>query len=312
MFNLALVILSIASSFVLIYLIAQDPDFLADSPLLDSSCRGAPSNALSEHACPTNESEAICSRRGTCQAGVCSCEEGWVGYDCSTPACPGSCNGHGSCYQGYCVCDNGWAGIDCSIDRLHVSASVMMDDVDFESFSKSSDCHFLARELFDKSEGGEAKFQYESAGSSQMETFRFPQDKLRALPQKCPDYSFKTCAFVGNSGTMKFSNYGSEIDGHDMVYRFNQAPTLGYEAQVGSETTFESLNAKHAHNLLRQDTKWNWRDPVPIYLLFEPLKLKETLIDVHAKFPQVQILVLSPAFFRKVSSSSQVQQHHFL
>lgn len=291
-FDTALVLLSIASSFVAVYLISQDPEFLN---LASLSCghhhhhhEDNDPKTTQTFECPTNSTDSVCSGRGSCQAELCTCEEGWVGEDCSQPWCPNDCGGRGTCYQGFCVCDNGWAGTGCGIDRLEVSAGSMLEGVDFDAFSDSSECHFLAKDLFDNvtSDGKFGKFEYTSEGSGgeeRRETYRFPLDKMGSLPDTCPDYRFKTCAFVGNSGTMTLSTFGKEIDAHDMVYRFNQAPTAGFEEQVGSETTFESLNAKHAHNLLRQTQAWNWRDPVPIYLLFEPLKLKETLTDVHDK-----------------------------
>ncbi|QDZ19090.1 sialyltransferase [Chloropicon primus] len=340
MFDTVLVVLSIASSFVAVYLISQDPEFLN----LSSRSSSSSSSSCGHHhyhldllfhhhdqkdveedldkvvapTCPSNSSQTVCSGRGSCQAEVCTCDEGWVGEDCSQPWCPLECNGRGKCYEGFCVCDNGWAGASCDIDRLQVTAGAMLDGVDFEAFSNSSECHFLARDLFvdNTTDGKFGKFEYFSVGSKRTEAYRFPLDKFGSMPKTCPDYKYRTCAFVGNSGTMKLSTHGSEIDGHDMVYRFNQAPTEGYEDHVGTRTTFESLNAKHAHNLLRLDTEWNWRDPVPIYLLFEPLKLKETLVDIHHKYPEVKMLVLSPAFFRKAHEiydklQSELERHEF-
>ncbi|CAI7884287.1 unnamed protein product, partial [Closterium sp. NIES-54] len=43
---------------------------------------------------------------------------------------------------------------------------------------------------------------------------------------------WKTCALVGNSGALLLREDGEEIDKHDMVLRFNTAPTKGYEKQV--------------------------------------------------------------------------------
>jgi hypothetical protein len=45
---------------------------------------------------------------------------------------------------------------------------------------------------------------------------------------------------------------GAEIDAHEMVYRFNQAPTAGFVARVGRRTDFESLNAHHAQVISRE------------------------------------------------------------
>lgn len=46
------------------------------------------------------------------------------------------------------------------------------------------------------------------------------------------------CAVVSNSGAMLEHAFGAEIDGHGVVFRFNDAPTAGFEKHVGSKTTF--------------------------------------------------------------------------
>ncbi|CEM13767.1 unnamed protein product [Vitrella brassicaformis CCMP3155] len=73
----------------------------------------------------------LCSNRGVCSMGVCLCDDGWHGADCSEPLCPGSkcyvmpfnqqavclfCNQRGQCVDGRCVCDpeTGFRGEDCS------------------------------------------------------------------------------------------------------------------------------------------------------------------------------------------------------
>ncbi|KFO30978.1 CMP-N-acetylneuraminate-beta-galactosamide-alpha-2, 3-sialyltransferase 1 [Fukomys damarensis] len=47
----------------------------------------------------------------------------------------------------------------------------------------------------------------------------------------------RRCAVVGNSGNLRESLYGADIDSHDFVLRMNKAPTAGFEADVGSKTT---------------------------------------------------------------------------
>lgn len=42
-----------------------------------------------------------------------------------------------------------------------------------------------------------------------------------------------SCALVSNSGALKKSGLGAEVDAHDVVFRFNNAPTKGHESDVG-------------------------------------------------------------------------------
>ena len=51
-----------------------------------------------------------------------------------------------------------------------------------------------------------------------------------------------SCAIVGNSGHLHFSEYMKSIDSHDTVIRVNQAPALRYWRRVGKKTTHRVLN----------------------------------------------------------------------
>ncbi|XP_033013202.1 CMP-N-acetylneuraminate-beta-galactosamide-alpha-2,3-sialyltransferase 2 [Lacerta agilis] len=59
----------------------------------------------------------------------------------------------------------------------------------------------------------------------------------------------RRCAVVGNSGNLQGSGYGREINGHDFIMRMNQAPTVGFEADVGSRTTHHFMYPESAKNL---------------------------------------------------------------
>ena len=53
--------------------------------------------------------------------------------------------------------------------------------------------------------------------------------------------SLSLCLSLSFSLSQLGKGLGCEIDGHDMVMRFNFAPTCGYEKDVGSRTTVRSV-----------------------------------------------------------------------
>ncbi|CAH1183746.1 unnamed protein product [Phaedon cochleariae] len=55
---------------------------------------------------------------------------------------------------------------------------------------------------------------------------------------------FNSCAIIASAGSLKNSNLGSFIDSHDLVMRFNNAPTKGFEVDVGRKTTIRLLNSQ--------------------------------------------------------------------
>jgi len=71
----------------------------------------------SKAECPSN-----CSNSGTCNPsnGVCSCNKGLGGADCSIKLnvnqCVHNCSNHGICDKGVCKCFKNWNGIDCSVE----------------------------------------------------------------------------------------------------------------------------------------------------------------------------------------------------
>ena len=63
------------------------------------------------------------------------------------------------------------------------------------------------------------------------------------------------CALVGNSGTLVTKEFGGDINAHDQIFRFNLAPTVGYEKHVGSRTTHELLNPENIRKIVAEPEK---------------------------------------------------------
>nr|CAD7458498.1 unnamed protein product [Timema tahoe] len=55
---------------------------------------------------------------------------------------------------------------------------------------------------------------------------------------------YNTCAIVSNAGSLYKSGLGAFIDSHELVVRFNHAPTEGYTSDVGSKTSLRILNSQ--------------------------------------------------------------------
>eukprot|EP00242_Pyramimonas_sp_CCMP2087_P002567 CAMPEP_0198233248 /NCGR_PEP_ID=MMETSP1445-20131203/116142_1 /TAXON_ID=36898 /ORGANISM="Pyramimonas sp., Strain CCMP2087" /LENGTH=398 /DNA_ID=CAMNT_0043913939 /DNA_START=254 /DNA_END=1451 /DNA_ORIENTATION=+ len=56
---------------------------------------------------------------------------------------------------------------------------------------------------------------------------------------------FRSCGVVGSSGRLLKNNLGPEIDNHTAVFRFNDAPTRGFEPYVGSKGTVRVQNIEY-------------------------------------------------------------------
>ncbi|KAB0406875.1 hypothetical protein E2I00_002004, partial [Balaenoptera physalus] len=61
----------------------------------------------------------------------------------------------------------------------------------------------------------------------------------------------RSCAVVSSSGQMLGSGLGAKIDGAECVLRMNQAPTVGFEADVGRRSTLRVISHTSVPLLLR-------------------------------------------------------------
>ena len=85
---------------------------------------------------------------------------------------------------------------------------------------------------------------------------------LQVLPKK--DFErkqHKTCAIVFNSRLLLEVEHGKSIDKCDAVFRYNNAPTRGFEKFVGEKTTYRFSQAEFLRSLLIRDPEIRRRVP---------------------------------------------------
>jgi len=77
---------------------------------------------------------------------------------------------------------------------------------------------------------------------------RITKDWLDSLPAKDDmrlQARWRTCAVVGNGGSLLMHTLGKRIDAADAVIRFNGGVTKGFEPHVGRRTTVRLANTQH-------------------------------------------------------------------
>eukprot|EP00747_Dinoflagellata_sp_TGD_P194072 gnl/TRDRNA2_/TRDRNA2_61063_c0_seq1.p1 gnl/TRDRNA2_/TRDRNA2_61063_c0~~gnl/TRDRNA2_/TRDRNA2_61063_c0_seq1.p1 ORF type:complete len:342 (+),score=53.08 gnl/TRDRNA2_/TRDRNA2_61063_c0_seq1:72-1097(+) len=75
---------------------------------------------------------------------------------------------------------------------------------------------------------------------------RIANGKYRWSPPAPPGAS---CAVVSSSGALKKTEHGPDIDNHDIIIRFNDAPTKGFEKYVGHSTGANgALSIRYGYN----------------------------------------------------------------
>ena len=70
-----------------------------------------------------------------------------------------------------------------------------------------------------------------------------------------PTKRYKTCAVIGSGGDLQGSDFGEEIDAHDMVMRMNNHITLGHEKDVGTKTTFHFWYPTSIINMMIEEAR---------------------------------------------------------
>ncbi|KAJ1133595.1 hypothetical protein NDU88_000077 [Pleurodeles waltl] len=100
---------------------------------------------------------------------------------------------------------------------------------------------------------------------------------------------------------------GQEIDSADCVLRMNQAPTRGFEEDVGSKSTVRVVSHTSVPILIRNATYFFQQAPDTLYVIWGPPKvlnhekgvIYRRLLKVQEMYPSTQVYTLTEAMMAR-------------
>ncbi|KAJ8286863.1 hypothetical protein GJAV_G00044210 [Gymnothorax javanicus] len=116
------------------------------------------------------------------------------------------------------------------------------------------------------------------------------------------DVRCKECAFVSSSGQMLKAGKGKEIDKLECVIRMNNAPTVGYEDDVGTKTSLRVVSFTSVPLILKNKTYYFEQSVGTVYVVWGPEKKMHqdgkgttfnALLDTAKKYPHAKIYMLT-------------------
>ncbi|MGH0155543.1 UNVERIFIED_CONTAM: hypothetical protein FKN15_029808 [Acipenser sinensis] len=121
---------------------------------------------------------------------------------------------------------------------------------------------------------------------------------------------------------------GKEIDQSDCVVRMNNAPTLGYEDDVGSKTSLRVISHTSVPLLLRNETRFFRQEADTVYVVWGPERnmrqdgkgrVYNALVKVTEKYPDAHIYMLTrekmlecDAIFQNETGKDRIKSGSFL
>ncbi|XP_063000577.1 alpha-N-acetyl-neuraminyl-2,3-beta-galactosyl-1,3-N-acetyl-galactosaminide alpha-2,6-sialyltransferase [Elgaria multicarinata webbii] len=135
------------------------------------------------------------------------------------------------------------------------------------------------------------------AGAAQFEGYISVPDGKPLAHAPC-----RQCAVVSSSGQMLGSRLGKEIDAKECVLRMNQAPTQGYEGDVGGRSTVRVVSHTSIPLLLRNQSYFFKQSRDTVYVIWGPTRLMNrekvglayrTLLKVKEMYPGLRLYTLT-------------------
>uniref|UniRef100_A0A8C4U1Z8 Alpha-N-acetylgalactosaminide alpha-2,6-sialyltransferase 6 n=1 Tax=Falco tinnunculus TaxID=100819 RepID=A0A8C4U1Z8_FALTI len=108
------------------------------------------------------------------------------------------------------------------------------------------------------------------------------------------------CVIVTSSSHLLGTRLGSAIDGAECTIRMNDAPTTGYEADVGNKTSFRVVAHSSLYRVLKRPQEFVNKTPETIFIFWgPPAKMQKSLLKiiqrVSTSFPNMTAYVVSPS-----------------
>ncbi|XP_019727760.1 alpha-N-acetyl-neuraminyl-2,3-beta-galactosyl-1,3-N-acetyl-galactosaminide alpha-2,6-sialyltransferase isoform X1 [Hippocampus comes] len=117
------------------------------------------------------------------------------------------------------------------------------------------------------------------------------------------DLHFNQCALISSSGQMRNSGLGADIDRIPCVIRMNDAPTVGYEADVGGRTSVRVVSHTSVPRLIKDRHRYFREGADTAYVFWGPDKnmrmdgkgtVFNALQRIAAQYPGAKLYAMTP------------------
>ncbi|KAJ7988258.1 hypothetical protein DPEC_G00321720 [Dallia pectoralis] len=131
------------------------------------------------------------------------------------------------------------------------------------------------------------------------------QGYVRIIPGRMDqflDMHCRQCALVSSSGQMRMAELGKEIDQTGCVVRMNNAPTQGYEQDVGSRTSLRVVSHTSVPLLMKNESYYFGNSADTVYVVWGPERnmrqdgrghIFNALMKIATIYPQVKIYMVT-------------------
>lgn len=125
---------------------------------------------------------------------------------------------------------------------------------------------------------------------------------LCAFSHQFLDMNCNQCALISSSGQMLGTGVGEEIDKIECVIRMNNAPTGGYEKDVGSRTSVRVVSHTSVPLLVKNQRHYFQQSADTTYVFWGPERnmrqdgkgqIFNTLLRIARKYPNVRMYALT-------------------